>query len=235
MNKLVSLILVFLVLPTYGGVMAQTDQASPSAKTTQIPQTLEKDVQNLKDKIATKVAELRKKNLKAMAGVVLDNGDNNFRIRTLTETEYKINVDKDLTNTYQILTNQKKDIKLSDVVKGDYILVTGLVIDKTINANFIYKDEQYLVGTAKVTEVNKDDNYIKVLTSEKDVMIFDVDDSTKLQIIDSKTLDVEAAKFSKLKEGDTVHFVFKKTGREKEVNRFNAEKILIIPQEYFIK
>ena len=37
-----------------------------------------------------------------------------------------------------------------------------------------------------------------------------------------------------IKEGDTIHFVVKKTGTEKN-NTYTAVKILIIPQEYFMK
>jgi hypothetical protein len=46
---------------------------------------------------------------------------------------------------------------------------------------------------------------------------------------------MEKSGFSKIKEGDTVHFVVKKTGEEKELNRYSAQKILVIPQEFFIK
>ncbi|EKE14431.1 MAG: hypothetical protein ACD_12C00509G0001 [uncultured bacterium] len=53
-------------------------------------------------------------------------------------------------------------------------------------------------------------------------------------MINIKTLLKETIGFSKLKEGDTVHFVVKKTGTEKN-NEYSAYKILVIPQEYFIK
>lgn len=53
-------------------------------------------------------------------------------------------------------------------------------------------------------------------------------------MVNIKTLDLERVGFSKVKEGDTVHFVVKKTGEEKN-NSYSAIKILIIPQEYFIK
>ena len=45
---------------------------------------------------------------------------------------------------------------------------------------------------------------------------------------------MERIGFSKIKEGDSVHFVFKISGDEKN-NEYSADKILVIPQEYFIK
>lgn len=198
-------------------------------------QTFEKEVQNLKDKIATKVAELRKKNLKAVAGIVIESMKNDIKIKTTTEVDYEVKVDQDLTELFVVSGNKKKDLKQSDLKKGSYVIITGPVADTTINANFIYQDEQYLVKSGKVTEVNADENYSKVLTSDKDDFTLDIETSTKLQILDSKTMEVETARFSKMKEGDTVHFVVKRTGEETQKNRFSADKILIIPQEYFIK
>ncbi len=39
---------------------------------------------------------------------------------------------------------------------------------------------------------------------------------------------------SKIKEGDTIHYVLKKTGKEREANRYSALRVMVIPQEYFI-
>ncbi|MDO9027431.1 MAG: hypothetical protein Q7U68_01010, partial [Candidatus Roizmanbacteria bacterium] len=64
---------------------------------------------------------------------------------------------------------------------------------------------------------------------------------TKQFIVNIKTLEIERVGFSKIKEGDTVHFVVKKTGNPLRQladggnNNYSAIKILIIPQEYFIK
>ncbi len=140
-----------------------------------------------------------------------------------------------MTKFFQVIGATKKEIKQSQIEKGDYIIVTGPVVDKTINANFVYMDDKYLVKNGKITEVDKEAYSIKITTAEKDNFTLDVETSTKQQILNIKTLEVETVGFSKIKEGDTIHFVVIKTGQEKEVNRFPAEKILIIPQEYFIK
>lgn len=89
--------------------------------------------------------------------------------------------------------------------------------------------------SGKITEVNKDDYYIKVITSTKDTITLDIENATSMTMMDIKSLEAAKVGFSKLKEGDTIHFTVKRTGDEKEQNRYSAERLLIIPQEYFLK
>lgn len=208
-----------------------TDEAQVSS-----PSSIdEKEINTLKEKIATKVAELREKNNKAVGGIVTAVSTGVLKIKESEENNYEIKIDDALTKTYQIVNNQKKEIKIQDIKKGDYIIVTGDLNEKTITANFIYMDELYIVNSGSVSEVNKEDYYIKVLTADKETFTLDIETFTKQQMLNIKTLEPESVGFSKVKEGDTLHFVVKKTGNEREVNRFAAQKIFIIPQEYFIK
>lgn len=195
---------------------------------------IEKEVQNLKDKIADKVAELRKKDRKAVSGMITAIKDNTITIKTSDEAEYEVKRDETLTKIYQV-TSTKKEIKFADLEKGDYIIATGPILDKSVDANTIYRDVQYVVKSGKITEVNKDDYYIKVITSAKDTYTLDIENKTTQYLMDIKTLDQTKVGFSKLKEGDVVHFTAKNDGTQKEANRFSAERILIVPQEYFQK
>jgi len=195
----------------------------------------EEEINTLKVKIATKVAELREKNNKAVGGSVTTVSTGALKIKGSDESNYEIKIDDALTKAYQIVNNQKKEIKIQDIKKGDYIIVTGDLNEKTITANFIYVDELYIVNSGSVSEVNKEDYYIKVLTGDKETFTLDIETFTKQQMLNIKTLKPEVVGFSKVKEGDRLHFVVKRTGTEREVNRFAAQKIFIIPQEYFIK
>ncbi len=228
---LLFIIIGLFVLPTklsYGQIKDATD----SSKATN-GASLDKDTQVFKDKIVNAVTEQYKKDRKAVSGFV--NNTKTLTFKTDTEEEYQVKIDDVLTKFFQVIGATKKEIKQSQIEKGDYIIVTGPVVDKTINANFVYMDDKYLVKNGKITEVDKEAYSIKITTAEKDNFTLDVETSTKQQILNIKTLEVETVGFSKIKEGDTIHFVVIKTGQEKEVNRFPAEKILIIPQEYFIK
>lgn len=194
-----------------------------------------KEIQSLKEKIATKVAELREKNNKAVSGTVTEISGKKIKIKTTDEESFEIKFDSELTKFYQITTGQKKEIKFQDLKKGSYVIVTGVINDKIVEANAVYIDELFIVGSGKISEVNKEDFYIKVVTSEKENYTLDIETFSKQLIMNIKTLEIEKVGFSKIKEGDTIHFVVKKSGLEKEINRYAAQKVLILPQEYFIK
>ena len=193
------------------------------------------EAQSLKEKIASKVAELQQKDQRAVAGVITAISDTSIKIRNNEEIDYTIKLDKDLTKVFIISGGDKSDAKIEDLEKGDYIIISGPIDGRSVTANSIFRDEQFFVGSGRITEINATDFYIKVLTPEKDSYTLDVETFTKKFILNSKTIEVEATTLAKIKEGDTIHFIYKKSGEEREKNRYAVQKILIIPQEYFIK
>lgn len=226
MKKVILITFLLISIVSSGVVFGQTNTATPSAE--------DKEIKALKEKIATKVAQLRQKDNKAVSGVITDIVANTIFIKTDDEKDFEIKLDDALTKYYQLIANQRKEIKQEDIKKGAYIIVTGVINEKSVNANSVYLDEHYLVKSGKISEVNKENFSLKVITSDKDTYTLDIETSTKQQIINIKTLEIERVGFSKIKEGDTIHFVVKKTGEEKD-NQYSAQKILIIPQEYFLK
>ncbi|MDO8741784.1 MAG: hypothetical protein Q7J11_01420 [Candidatus Roizmanbacteria bacterium] len=215
-------------------MVAQTKISTQSATASSSPTVIvDKDIQQLKDKIANKVSEIRKQNNKAVSGFVVSNDGNTMIINNNGE-ENQVKFDNALTKFFKITGAQKKEIKADDIKKSDYAIVSGVVADNIITANVVLIDENFLVDSGKITEIDKGNFSIKVLTSDKSTYNLDIQTSTKQYMVNIKTLLLETIGFSKLKEGDTIHFVVKKTGEEKN-NNYSAVKILIIPQEYFIK
>jgi hypothetical protein len=213
--------------------MAQGTLA-PSVTSSSSPTiVVDKDIQQLKDKIANKVSEIRKENNKAISGFVLKIDGNTMKLNN-TENVNQVKFDDTLTKVFKVLGTSKKEIKINDITKDDYAIVSGVVADNIITANVVLIDENFLVDSGKITEINKENYNIKVLVSDKNTYSLDIETSTKQYMVNIKTLLKETVGFSKLKEGDIVHFVVKKTGIEKD-NNYSAVKILIIPQEYFIK
>jgi len=232
-SELMKLFTVFLFFLLFGhlassSVLSQTSASTPSA--TEVSQ----DIQMLKDKIATKVAELREKNNKAVGGFVTDVVGSTIKIKTENNQEYEVKPDEALAKYYKINGSQRNEIKFQDIKKGSYIIATGVTNDQVINADTIYLDELYIVKSGKIIEVDKDNYQVKILTSDKDSYTLEIETTTKQSMINIKSFEIEKTGFSKIKEGDTIHFVAKKTGTEKN-NQYSAQKILIIPQEYFIK
>jgi hypothetical protein len=211
-------------------VIAQTPSIDASSSPTVV---VDKDIQQLKDKIANKVSEIRKQNNKAISGFVLSIDGNTMKLSNEGEVN-QVKFDDTLTKVFKVLGTTKKEIKSEDISNNDYAIASGVVSDNIITANVVLIDENFLVDSGKISEINKDSYNIKVLTSDKKTYSLDIETTTKQYMINIKTLLLETIGFSKLKEGDTVHFVVKKTGTEKD-NNYSATKILIVPQEYFIK
>lgn len=207
----------------------QTPTAEVSASPTVV---VDKDIQQLKDKIANKVSEIRKQNNRAISGFVTSIDGDNMKLSTDGEVN-QVKFDDSLTKVFKVLGTTKKEIKKEDVSKNDYVIASGVVADIIMTANVVLIDENFVADSGKITEINKGNYNIKVLTTDKSTYSLDIETNTKQNLINIKTLLLETIGFSKLKEGDTVHFVVKKTGTEK--NNFSAYKILIVPQEYFIK
>lgn len=201
-----------------------------SAQTATISPSDEKDIKAFKDKIANVI----KKSNKALSGLVTSNDGNVIKLKGGDNTVYEVKLDNELTKYFKISKASKKEIKADDISKDDYIIVTGVLTDKSIAANSIFIDESYIVGSGRITEVDKDNYSVKVINSAKETFTLDVETSTKQLILDIKTLEIGQMGFSKIKEGDYAHFVVKR-GIDIKDNKYSAQKILIIPQEYFIK
>ena len=215
-----------------GKTFAQTKHATPTASlSTTISPSDEKDIKAFKDKIANVI----KKNDKAISGFVLSKESNIIKISGSDKTQYDIKLDDQLTKYFQISGTAKKEIKSDGISKGDFIIVTGVQTDNTITANSIFIDESYFIDFGRVTAVDKDNYNITVVNTAKETYSLDVETFTKQFILNVKTLAIEKTGFPKIKEGDTVHFVVKKTVDINKENKYPAQKILIIPQEYFIK
>jgi len=206
-----------------------TSSATPSA--------IDKGAKQLIEKLATKVEETRKKDQRAYVGLVSQLDGSALTISSMNGTDekkYAIKIDDTLTAISRIVGSTKKEIKKTAIKVGDYVIVTGQMINDTLEANEIDIDEQFIVGTAKISEISKVDYYLKVITYDKDEYTLDIQNSTRQYLLNVKTKEIETSGFSKMKEGDTVHFVVSKTnpGAGKEKNRYDAVRVLIVPQEF---
>jgi hypothetical protein len=193
----------------------------------------EKEVEILKEKIASKVAELRQENNQAFSGKIVNLSENQIEIKDKDDKKVLIKLDPTLTKYYRIKNNQKKEINFSDLEKNDYIVVSGITTDKGVNANLIFVDEKYLVEFGRVIEINKDGYWLKINTLTNENIIIDIETYTKQWLLNIKSLELEKTGFSKIKEGDMINFVAK--DEKNESDHYSAQKIVVIPQEYFLK
>jgi hypothetical protein len=214
-------------------------QTSSSATTSSDPvasssaSSTDKASQELLDKLK-KVVDTKQKDQRAISGFATVKGGK-ITLKDADGVSYTINIDNDLTKVYQVTGASKKEIKSSSIDTGYYIIVSGPVADNVVTANTVYVDEAYTVVSGKITTVNKLDYSLTVITQDKDTVTVDIESGTKQNMLNIKTLEIETTGFSKIKEGDTIHFAAKVDSDPTKLSKFAAQKILIIPQEYFMK
>jgi len=216
-------------------VNAQSLTPEPTEATATGSSNVSKEVQKLKDNLVNKVAQIQKKDLRVVVGKVTEITKTSIKVTGDDATVYTVVLDDVVTKYYSLKNGAKKELEGSDIAEDDYVIVAGLVDGTKVTANSIYVDTQVIVGTGSVATIDKIDFSLVVNSFSRIRYTIDVESSTKIALLDSKTLELETAGFSKIKEGDAVHFVLKVTGTEKEKNRYSAQKMLIIPQEYFLK
>lgn len=252
MKKIIIFIVVglFFLIKTNYFIFARLKETTNSAvmtpnititkfnnKPTLTPSSDQKTLDSFKEKVANKVQEMMKKNNKAVSGVIVETSKNLIKIKDLENKNFDVKIDENLTKFYKISGSSQKEIKISEINKNDYIIVSGIISDKIIDANLVFVDERFLVGSGKVMEVDKENFNIKVIVTDKTVYNISIESTTKQQILNIKTFEIEKAGFSKIIVGDRIHFVskIKENQSEKSSDLFEAIRILIIPQEYFIK
>lgn len=219
-----------LIIALSGGMVfvyaqEKTPTASPTAQ-------LDDSIQSLKEKIADKVEELTQNNKKFAAGHVAKKEKEVIEIKKSDDSIIRALIDENVTQFYSLMSGSKKSATLEDFAKDDFIAAVGPLIDDVINANSIYKLQEYDVKTGTITDTDKNNYTLSVITTEKDEYTLDIEKNTKQLQMNPETLKIAPIGFSKLTQGDIIHFAVKKVPPEKNT-RVSAIRLLIIPQAYF--
>lgn len=208
---------------------AQEEEVSPTAKTTITPTTAVTDkIQELKEKVASRVAALKKESMQGISGTVKSVSES-VLILLKEGTEYSIQFDED-TRTYAIDTNlQKKEIKLSATEKDNYVTVIGVINtqEKSGTARLVIEKEPNIVLIGKVDSVSTKDGTITLTGTDNKTYTADIEVTTKNNLYDSKKETLAKIGLSKIEAGSYIH-VYGTAG--KEGNRVTAARILILPK-----
>ena len=216
-------------------VTAQSPSSPAISKTVSITpsEPIDINVQRLKDKIATKVAELRKDSNTVVAGYIEKIEKSAVTVGVADGKKFTLAYDDTVTKIISLVTGKAQEAEFADLKKGTYVVASGIQVEQVVNASTIYIDKEYAVASGKITDLDAKKFTLNVLTSEKDQYILDVETTTKQTLLDIKTNTAQKAGFSKIKVGDTVHVVFEKTADPKK-SQFTALRLLVIPQEFFV-
>lgn len=218
-----SIVLLLSTLIVTGRAYAITATVSAAPNTTTLKQ---KQIDDLKERVATKVAQLRQSEKRAMYGTVKSTSLSSLTVETPTK-DVKI----ELTDTIlvaQIIKDKRTKLAIDDVSKGDVVTVFG-DYDTTLDilrakAIYIQTPPPMLVYGA-VTDVNKKDFTLTLSTALGQTYVVDIEKITKT-LVWSKEKGIVKAGFSTITIGDSVHVAG--TTEPKKDNSISAMRVLSV-------
>lgn len=218
------LIAVSLILANPKVLFAQT--ASPSAKPTEKATTgLLSQINNLKDKIASKVAQLKLVEKRGIIGVVTETTTTQITLTDIQDQTRFVDVDE----ITKFSSGNEKDFGISDLKKGTKVSILGLYNKESrrILARFVdvVSLPEYFSGT--ITKIDRPNYTITVETGDKKTMTVDIESSTKSNSYSIEDLEPTRTGFTKMTVGEKVFIVG--TPDEKEKNRVSGDRILLFP------
>ncbi len=215
--------LFFLPIQIY----AVETKTSPSVTPTVTP-VKNKQVEDLKERLATRVAQLSQSERRAIYGTVKATTISTLTIETINK-DIKIELTDDI-KVFQMLKGKRTELTIEDVAKDDIVSVFGnwdtaveVLKAKVIFIHSASQSTTQVVGT--ITETKKSDYTITTKTKDEKTYIIDFETTTKTNVW-TKEKGIEKGGFSKLLPGDTIVVVG--TAVPKKENRVSALRILNI-------
>lgn len=211
-------------------VSAVSPSPSPKTSNPSVTTIIDKlkQIEVLKEKIATKVAELRQNEKSGVWGTVQSVKDTTITLSSET-SQKEISYSED-TIFFKMKDGQKGEPldakKAMKLKNGDQIAVLGYFDSSHSNfsAKYIYIEGKpvplRLLG--KIADIDKT-NYTVTVNTLSDNTLVDIETYTKIYTYNKNT-GLAKAGFSRLKQGDTVH-IFATAGDQEE-GRVSADKLI---------
>lgn len=184
-----------------------------------------KQIEDLKDRLATKVAELRQSQRMAAYGTIKSVSISTFTVETKTK-DLKIELTDDI-KIFQVLKGKRTELKTDNLEKGDVVTVFG-EYDSTLE--LLKAKVVFIQGTSPlriagtIKEVNKTDYAITIETADKQTYTIDFETTTKTSVWNGSAQ--EKGGFSKFTIGDVIHVTGSAVAKKE--NRISAGRILTV-------
>jgi hypothetical protein len=224
MKHLSLIICIMALLAT--SVYAQTSTTTPASNPTETPgpTTKASQLDDLKERLATKVAQLRQTQRKAIFGSVKTVSVSTVTVETKT-SNVKIELTDDI-KIFQMLKGERTKLTQDDLTKGDVVTVFG---DYDASLDLLKAKVIFIQGTFPkhvsgiVKDVDQKGFVITLMTPDNQTTTIDVEKSTaSVMWVELKGL--EKSGFSKIEVGHILHI----TGSAvpKKENRIAATRIV---------
>lgn len=223
--KIIAIINIITIILVFGAVKALAVESTESANTP--TPTIEQKIKELKERLASRVAELNVISQKLVKGEIKTLSDQKIIILSNTN-EISINLNEE-SSFYAIGSDGvKKSVKLSDLKTGQTALSFGAYNSSTntLTSKTIVVEELPTIIVGQIKSVDKKNYQLSVSTKEKDYLI-DHEVTTKNFTIGKDDVLVKSG-FSKYEEGQIVYvvgdLVTDKSGKE----LLSAFRIIVI-------
>ena len=228
--KIILAIFLSLILLT-PNALAQTSSPSATPRVTAAPteestNLLNKQINELKDKIASRVAELRLVDKRGIIGTVTEVKDTQITLRDPQQKTRIIDIDE-LTKFSS--PSAKTAFGISDISNGETISVIGLYNKQTrrILGRFVQTATMPVFISGVITGIDDDNFTVSVIDANKTTTIVDIEKITKTNTF-TKEDEITRAGFSKLVLGDRV--VVTGYPQKNVKNRITGLRILQLPE-----
>lgn len=219
--------LIFLISflsPSY----AQEQESTAGAPTTSPTKGVPDKIQELKDRVASRVAALKKEKMGALLGSVKSSSDGAL-ILIYKDSEYSIQLEEE-GKVYSLDSQlRKKEIKLSSLEKDQKVVVIGSVDnDKKIAiAKVVVLREANVTISGRVASVSTKDGTVTIVGNDEKTYTVDIEITTKSNAYDPKKETLVKIGLSKIEEGTRIQ-VYGTKGKEE--NQITALRLLVLPK-----
>ncbi len=225
MKKILYLFLLFLAFLMFSSKLSLAASPTPKDDTPTPTNASQEQLDELKEKIASKVAQLKLTEKRGTIGTVLENTNTQITVIDYQDNQRFVDVDE-LTK----FSSPKEDnFGVSDIKEGDVIGILGIynkqsrrILAREIN---VITSPKFINGV--VYSVNNDDYYLTVATNSQKIVTIDVENITKTFSYDKESGLLKSG-FSKIEKDVSILLV----GYESKANkdRITAIRIILLPQ-----
>lgn len=229
MKKTLAFIIILSLLLFAKQAFAQTvtptpESSTPTQKTTE---KLSEKINDLKERIASRVAELNLVEKRGVIGTIKEASGTKITITDILGNQRFIDVDE--ITKFSSGNSKNTNFGISDLTSGTRVSVLGNYNkqSKRMLARFIDVVTLPILINGVITELNRTQFSITVVDVNAVKMIVDIENITRTSVYTDNDGTVKAG-FSRIKTGQRVHVVGFPDKEEK--NRMSATRILLLPE-----
>lgn len=227
MKKLLLAITITTVIlqTTTAAFAATTTKPTPTPTGSQSITQIEQQINNLKDKIASRVAQLKLVEKRGIIGTVTDVSETQITLKDIQGNIHFVDVDE-LTSFSSPTKNS--NFGISDITKNMTLGVLGLYNkdSRRLLARFVTVTvvPQHITGA--IAAIDKKNYNVTVVQNDGKQLVVEIEDITKTTSFD-KTTDVTKSGFSKMTTGERIYVVGYPD--KQDTTQLIASRIILFP------